>query len=87
MEKIRLQADDDADDHTGPADTEPVLRPHYKSSPMKQQELVSIFTPLQENVYPHDDKLKAEDHETDSAGRATKKVFMGYRNRLRIRGT
>ncbi|CDQ78753.1 unnamed protein product [Oncorhynchus mykiss] len=73
MEKIRLQADDDADDHTGPADTEPVLRPHYKSSPMKQQELVSIFTPLQENVYPHDDKLKAEDHETDSAGRATKK--------------
>ncbi|XP_064804952.1 uncharacterized protein LOC135522529 isoform X6 [Oncorhynchus masou masou] len=69
MEKIRLQADD----HTGPAHTEPVLRLHYKSSPMKQQELVSIFTPLQENVCPHDDKLKAEDHETDSAGRATKK--------------
>ncbi|XP_055737023.1 uncharacterized protein LOC129822718 isoform X3 [Salvelinus fontinalis] len=73
MEKTRLQADDDADDHTGPADTEPVLRPHYKSSPMKQQELVSILTPLQENVCPHDDNLKAEDHETDSAGRATKK--------------
>nr|XP_029482804.1 uncharacterized protein LOC115105204 isoform X2 [Oncorhynchus nerka] len=73
MEKIRLQTDDDAEDHTGPAHTEPVLRPHYKSSPMKQQELVSIFTPLQENVCPHDDKLKAEDHETDSAGRSTKK--------------
>nr|XP_029482806.1 eukaryotic translation initiation factor 4 gamma 1-like isoform X4 [Oncorhynchus nerka] len=39
MEKIRLQTDDDAEDHTGPAHTEPVLRPHYKSSPMKQQEL------------------------------------------------
>uniref|UniRef100_A0A4W5QK62 RING-type domain-containing protein n=1 Tax=Hucho hucho TaxID=62062 RepID=A0A4W5QK62_9TELE len=79
MEKTRLQADDDADDHSGPADTEPVLRPHYKSSAMKKQELVSILTPLQENVCPHDDdKLKAEDHETDSAeraaaGRATKK--------------
>ncbi|XP_029557680.1 uncharacterized protein LOC115155016 isoform X3 [Salmo trutta] len=68
--KTRLQADDDADDHTGPVYTEPLLRPHYKSSPMKKQELISIFTPLQENVCPHDDKLKAEDHETDSAGRA-----------------
>ncbi|XP_041718108.1 uncharacterized protein LOC121550062 isoform X2 [Coregonus clupeaformis] len=76
MEKTRLQADD----YTGPVDTEPFLRPHYKSSAMKKQELVSISTPLQENVCPHhDDKLKAEDHETDSAGgaaagRATKKA-------------
>ncbi|CAB1340607.1 unnamed protein product [Coregonus sp. 'balchen'] len=76
MEKTRLQADD----YTGPVDTESFLRPHYKSSAMKKQELVSISTPLQENVCPHhDDKLKAEDHETDSAGgaaagRATKKA-------------
>uniref|UniRef100_A0A674A8K2 Uncharacterized LOC115195722 n=1 Tax=Salmo trutta TaxID=8032 RepID=A0A674A8K2_SALTR len=72
MEKTRLQADNDAEKYTGPGDTEPVLRPHYKSLAMKNQKLVSTSIPLQENTCPHhDDKLKAED--SAAARGATKK--------------
>ena len=86
MEKTGLQADNDAEKHTGPGDTEPVLRPHYKSLAMKNQKLISTSIPLQENTCPHhDDKLKAED--SAAARGATKKVWMGYHYRLSIRGT
>ncbi|XP_021418512.1 uncharacterized protein LOC110489880 isoform X2 [Oncorhynchus mykiss] len=72
MEKTGLQADNDAEKHTGPGDTEPVLRPHYKSLAMKNQKLISTSIPLQENTCPHhDDKLKAED--SAAARGATKK--------------
>ncbi|XP_029517206.1 uncharacterized protein LOC115130321 isoform X5 [Oncorhynchus nerka] len=72
MEKTGLQADSDAEKHTGPGDTEPVLRPHYKSLAMKNQKLISTSIPLQENTCPHhDDKLKAED--SAAARGATKK--------------
>ncbi|XP_035614589.1 eukaryotic translation initiation factor 4 gamma 3-like isoform X2 [Oncorhynchus keta] len=72
MEKTGLQADNDAEKHTGPGDTEPVLRPHYKSLAMKNQKLISTSIPLQENTCPHhDDKLKAED--SAAAWGATKK--------------
>ncbi|KAM9417532.1 uncharacterized protein ACWYII_023546 isoform 2-T2 [Salvelinus alpinus] len=72
MEETGLQADNDAEKHTGPGDTEPVLRPHYKSLAMKNQKLISTSIPLQENTCPHhDDKLKAED--SAAARGATKK--------------
>ncbi|XP_064820685.1 uncharacterized protein LOC135538708 isoform X1 [Oncorhynchus masou masou] len=72
MEKTGLQADNDAEKHTGPGDTEPVLRPHYKSLAMKNQKLISTSISLQENTCPHhDDKLKAED--SAAAWGATKK--------------
>nr|XP_046211987.1 RB1-inducible coiled-coil protein 1-like isoform X2 [Oncorhynchus gorbuscha] len=72
MEKTGLQADNDAEKHTGPGDTEPVLRPHYKSLAMKNQKLISTSIPLQENTCAHhDDKLKAED--SAAAWGATKK--------------
>uniref|UniRef100_A0A4W5M881 RING-type domain-containing protein n=1 Tax=Hucho hucho TaxID=62062 RepID=A0A4W5M881_9TELE len=68
MEKTGLQAEK----HTGPGDTEPVLRPHFKSLAMKNQKLISTSIPLQENTCPHhDDKLKAED--SAAARGATKK--------------
>eukprot|EP00063_Salmo_salar_P061583 XP_014036418.1 PREDICTED: eukaryotic translation initiation factor 4 gamma 3-like isoform X1 [Salmo salar] len=73
MEKTGLQADNDAEKYTRPGDTEPVLRPHYKSLAMKNQKLVSTSIPLQENTCPHhDDKPKAED--SAAAQGATKKV-------------
>ncbi|XP_041737212.1 uncharacterized protein LOC121569931 isoform X3 [Coregonus clupeaformis] len=71
IEKTGLQADNDAEKHTGPGDTEPVLRPHYKSLAMKNQKLISTSIPLQENTCPHYDKLKAED--SAAARGATKK--------------
>ncbi|XP_024248675.1 RB1-inducible coiled-coil protein 1-like isoform X4 [Oncorhynchus tshawytscha] len=75
MEKTGLQADNDAEKHTGPGDTEPVLRPHYKSLAMKNQKLISTSIPLQENTCPHhDDKLKAEDSAAASGATKKKKV-------------
>eukprot|EP00063_Salmo_salar_P061589 XP_014036424.1 PREDICTED: eukaryotic translation initiation factor 4 gamma 3-like isoform X5 [Salmo salar] len=74
MEKTGLQADNDAEKYTRPGDTEPVLRPHYKSLAMKNQKLVSTSIPLQENTCPHhDDKPKAED--SAAAQGATKKCL------------
>ncbi|XP_020363133.1 uncharacterized protein LOC109908825 isoform X1 [Oncorhynchus kisutch] len=69
MEKIRLQADNDADDHTGPADTEPVLRPHYKSSPMKQQELKKVSVPFktcQQIIQEREEELQKLRQEVES---------------------
>uniref|UniRef100_A0A8C7F3M0 Interaptin n=1 Tax=Oncorhynchus kisutch TaxID=8019 RepID=A0A8C7F3M0_ONCKI len=75
MEKTGLQADNDAEKHTGPGDTEPVLRPHYKSLAMKNQKLISTSIPLQENTCPHhDDKLKAEDSAAALGATKKKKV-------------
>ncbi|XP_045566566.1 eukaryotic translation initiation factor 4 gamma 3 isoform X3 [Salmo salar] len=75
MEKTGLQADNDAEKYTRPGDTEPVLRPHYKSLAMKNQKLVSTSIPLQENTCPHhDDKPKAEDSAAAQGATKKKKV-------------
>ncbi|XP_029482805.2 uncharacterized protein LOC115105204 isoform X2 [Oncorhynchus nerka] len=69
MEKIRLQTDDDAEDHTGPAHTEPVLRPHYKSSPMKQQELKKVSVPFktcQQIIQEREEELQKVRQEVES---------------------
>ncbi|XP_064804951.1 uncharacterized protein LOC135522529 isoform X5 [Oncorhynchus masou masou] len=65
MEKIRLQADD----HTGPAHTEPVLRLHYKSSPMKQQELKKVSVPFktcQQIIQEREEELQKLRQEVES---------------------